>query len=149
MPHVDATTLVKSDIKRIWDIVSDMASYPKFMPNLTSVEIEERHENTTISKWVTNIDGRVITWRERDVFYPEEYRIEYTQLSGDLKKFEGKWQLSQTPEGVHILLTAEFEFGIPMIAPLLNPLLRKKLRENCEGMLADIKKICESSQPVS
>lgn len=145
MPYVEATTVIRGDINRIWDIVADMGSYPKFMPSLVSVDIEERTDNTTISKWVSNVDGRIITWRERDVFFPEEYRIEYTQVSGDLKKFEGKWQLSETPEGVNVLLTVDFEFGIPMVATLLNPLLKKKVRENSEGMLASIKKMCESN----
>jgi len=143
MPYVEATTTVKGDIKHIWDIVADMGSYPKFMPSLVSVDIEEREGNSTISKWVSNVDGRIIAWRERDVFFPEDYRIEYTQVSGDLKKFEGKWQLIPTENGVNILLTVDFEFGIPMIAALLNPLLKKKVRENSEGMLASIKELCE------
>lgn len=143
MPYVEVTTLVKGDIKPIWEIVADMTNYPKFMPSVNSVDILERTGNTTVSKWVTNVDGRIIAWTESDVFYPTDYRIEYKQLSGDLKKFEGKWQLTQTPEGVNILLTVDFEFGIPMVAALLNPLLKKKVRENSEGMLAAIKKMCE------
>lgn len=145
MPYVEATTVVKGNIKHIWDIVADMGSYPNFMPSLVSVEIEEREDNTTVSKWVSNVDGRIIAWRERDVFFADDYRIEYSQISGDLKKFEGKWQLTETSEGVSILLTVDFEFGIPMIAALLNPLLKKKVRENSEGMLAAIKEICESN----
>jgi ribosome-associated toxin RatA of RatAB toxin-antitoxin module len=145
MPYVEVNTTIKGDIKRIWAIVSDMASYPQFMPNLKSVTIEERAGNTTVSKWVSNVDGRIISWRERDVFFPDDYRIEYTQVSGDLKKFEGKWQLSPDGETVNVLLTVDFEFGVPMLAALLNPLLKKKVRENSEGMLAAIKKICEET----
>ena len=36
-------------------------------------------------------------------------------------------------------LSVDFEFGIPMIAGMLNPLLKKKVRENSENMLAAIK----------
>jgi ribosome-associated toxin RatA of RatAB toxin-antitoxin module len=145
MPYVEVNTTIKGDIKRIWAIVSDMASYPQFMPNLKTVTIEERAGNTTVSKWISNVDGRIISWRERDVFFPDDYRIEYTQVSGDLKKFEGKWQLSPDGETVNVLLTVDFEFGVPMLAALLNPLLKKKVRENSEGMLAAIKKICEET----
>ncbi|MBT9156553.1 MAG: hypothetical protein DDT37_01540 [Firmicutes bacterium] len=146
MPYVEVDTTIKGDISRIWAIVSDMASYPKFMPNLQSVTIEERSDNTTVSKWVSNVDGRVIAWRERDTFYPDDYRIEYVQLSGDLKKFEGKWQLSSNGDAVNVLLTVDFEFGVPMLAALLNPLLKKKVRENSAGMLAAIKNLCEEAQ---
>jgi ribosome-associated toxin RatA of RatAB toxin-antitoxin module len=145
VPYVEVNTTIKGDIERIWAIVADMASYPQFMPNLKSVTIEERAGNTTVSKWVSNVDGRIISWRERDVFFPDDYRIEYTQVSGDLKKFAGKWQLSPDGETVNVLLTVDFEFGVPMLAALLNPLLKKKVRENSEGMLAAIKKICEET----
>ena len=145
MPYVEVSTTVRGDITKIWPIVADMESYPKFMPNLVSVVITERGENTTVSKWLSNVDGRVIGWTERDTFIPERHRIEYQQLSGDLKKFEGFWQLTETADGVSIVLTVDFEFGIPMVATLLNPLLKKKVRENSEGMLAAIKRICESS----
>ncbi len=146
MPYVEVNTTVKGDIAQIWAIVSDMASYPKFMPNLKSVVIEERAGNTTVSKWVSNVDGRIISWRERDTFYHDDYRIEYVQISGDLKKFEGKWQLSAQGDDVNVLLTVDFEFGVPMLAALLNPLLKKKVRENSEGMLAAIKKLCEEQK---
>jgi len=143
MPFIEVSTTVTGDISRIWEIVSDMEGYPKFMPNLRSVTIEERGENSTISHWVSNVDGRLIKWRERDEFFPAEYRIAYHQISGDLKKFEGQWLLHEVADGVKIVLTVDFEFGIPMVATLLNPLLKKKIRENSEGMLAAIKEICE------
>ena len=145
MPYVEVSTVVRGEMAKIWPIVADMESYPKFMPNLDSVAVTERGENTSVSKWVSNVDGRVIAWTERDVFMPERHRIEYRQISGDLKKFEGFWQLAETPDGVSIVLTVDFEFGIPMVAALLNPLLKKKVRENSEGMLAAIKDICESA----
>ena len=143
MPYVEVSTVVKGNIADIWTIVADMESYPKFMPNLQSVKVTERDENSTVSHWVSNVDGRVISWSEKDVFFPERHRIEYQQISGDLKKFEGYWQLTPQEEEVAILLTVDFEFGIPMVAALLNPLLKKKVRENSEGMLASIKQICE------
>ena len=53
MPFVEVSTTVTGDISRIWEIVADMEGYPKFMPNLRSVTIEERGENSTISHWVS------------------------------------------------------------------------------------------------
>jgi len=146
MPYIEVSTIVSGELSHIWDIVQDMEGYPKFMPNLQRVEVLERGDNSTVSSWVSNVDGRIIKWKERDVFFPDQYRIEYCQVSGDLKKFEGHWQLTPVDGGVKIVLTVDFEFGIPMVATLLNPLLKKKVRENSEGMLAAIKSICESQR---
>ena len=139
MPYVEAKTVIEGDIDEIYEIIKDMQSYPKFMHDLVSVEIMERGENYTVSHWVSNVDGRRIVWTERDTFYEGDKRIAYQQIKGDLKKMEGQWSLKQMEDGVEVLLTVDFEFGIPMIAGLLNPLLKKKVRENSENMLSAVK----------
>lgn len=139
MPYVEAKTVIEGDIDEIYEIIKDMQSYPKFMHDLVSVEIMERGENYTVSHWVSNVEGRRIVWTERDTFYEGDKRIAYQQIKGDLKKMEGQWSLKQMEDGVEVLLTVDFEFGIPMIAGLLNPLLKKKVRENSENMLSAVK----------
>ncbi len=139
MPLVKSEIVIRGDKQKIYDVIKDMPSYPKFMKDLVSVEILEEGDNTDVSHWVSNVDGRKIVWTERDVFYPEEYRITYAQTEGDLKRMEGSWEMEDTEEGVKVSLTVDFEFGIPMIAGLLNPILKRKVRENSENMLLAVK----------
>ena len=138
MPSVLVSKKVSVKIDDIYQLISDMPSYPRFMPDLLSVTLLSRELNKTTTHWISNVDGRKIEWTEEDLFYPQQYRIEYQQIKGDLKKFTGYWQLAETTEGVEISLFVDFEFGIPMIAGLLNPLLKKKVRENSENMLTAI-----------
>ena len=139
MPCVETKIVINGDSKPIFAIIKNMEAYPSFMHDLVSVEILERGENTTVSHWVSNVDGRKIVWTERDTFYPEEMRITYCQTEGDLKKMEGEWRLVPVSEGTEVSLLVDFEFGIPMIAGLLNPILKKKVRENSENMLTAVK----------
>lgn len=139
MPYVEAKTIIKGSGKQIFDIVKDMASYPSFMKDVVSVDILEVGENYDVSHWVTNADGRRIVWTERDDFYPAELKIVYKQTEGDLKKMEGEWNILPCEDGCEVVLGVDFEFGIPMIAGMLNPILKKKVRENSENMLAAIK----------
>lgn len=143
MPYVESSIVIKGNGTAIYDVIKDMASYPSFMQDVVSVEILERGDAHTISHWVTNPDGRKIVWTERDNFYPDKLRITYTQVEGDLKKLEGAWSIEPETNGWKVTLVVDFEFGIPMIAGLLNPLLKKKVRENSENMLAAIKKQIE------
>lgn len=143
MPYVETKTVIRGDGKKIYDIISNMPSYPDFMKDLVSVEILERGENTTVSHWVSNVDGRRIVWTERDTFFPDELKITYAQTEGDLKKMEGLWQIVPCEGGCEVTLAVDFEFGIPMIAGLLNPILKKKVRENSENMLNSIKEQIE------
>lgn len=143
MPYVESKIKINGAGAKIYDIVKDMAAYPNFMKDLVSVEILERGEGYTVSHWVSNVDGRKIVWTERDTFYPDELKITYAQTDGDLKKMEGQWTIEPQEDGCEVTLAVDFEFGIPMIAGLLNPILKKKVRENSENMLTSIKEQIE------
>lgn len=91
------------------------------------------------------MDGKIIKWTELDTFDDIKMHIVYRQIEGDLRKFEGEWILTPTDLGTEIKLTVDFEFGIPMIAGLLNQFLKKKVRDNSLGMLTAIKERLEST----
>ncbi|MDF2570458.1 MAG: hypothetical protein K0R55_2062 [Sporomusa sp.] len=139
MPYVEVTLPVNADRSEIYPILKDMEKYPEFMADLVSVDVLERKDNTTLTKWVSNVDGRIIRWTELDTFDDANMHIGYKQTEGDLKKFEGEWTLTSIEGGTEIKLTVDFEFGIPMIAGLLNPILKKKVRDNSLNMLTAIK----------
>lgn len=143
MPYVEVVISVSCDRDKIYPILRNMDEYPEFMTDLVSVEIIERTGNTTVTKWVSNVDGRIIKWTELDTFDDENMHISYKQLEGDLKKFEGEWVLTPVTDGTEIKLTVDFEFGIPMIAGLLNPILKKKIRDNSMNMLKALKEKME------
>lgn len=143
MPYVEVTLPVQCPREEIYPILKKMDQYPDFMEDLVSVTVIERNGNTTVTKWVSNVDGRIIKWTELDTFDDENLHIAYSQIEGDLKKMQGEWILTPIPEGTEIKLTVDFEFGIPMIAGLLNPILKKKVRLNSENMLKAIKERVE------
>lgn len=144
MPFVEVSMPVMCERREVYPILKQMDKYPEFMEDLVSVEVLERKNNTTVTKWVSNVDGRIIKWTELDVFDDENLHISYRQLDGDLKRFEGEWVLTEIAGGTEIKLTVDFEFGIPMIAGLLNPILKKKVRDNSISMLTAIKRKMEN-----
>ena len=145
MPYVETSIIVNGAKERAYDIAKQMEEYPRFMENVKEVIVVERDGDSTITSWVTNVDGRTIKWKEKDIFDEVNKNISYQQTEGDLKKFEGEWRFEEVPEGTKITLTVDFEFGIPIIAGLLNPILKKKTKSNCEAMLSGIKDQVEQS----
>ncbi|OFW32057.1 MAG: hypothetical protein A2074_04005 [Candidatus Aquicultor primus] len=139
MPLIEETINVQMSTVELFPIISDFEKYPDMMADVKKVTILERGAGYTVSEWINEIDGRVIKWVEKDLIKPEENRIDFEQVKGDLKTFEGFWQLDEAGDDTKITFSISFEFGIPMLAPLLHPLLSKKLRENMKQMLADIK----------
>lgn len=143
MPVVESKLVMRASKQKIYDIIKDMEAYPQFMSNLKSVKVLERGEAYTISHWDSDVDGRKIIWTEKDQFDPANFVITYKQTEGDLKKMEGAWTLQDVEGGVEVSLVVDFEFGIPMIAGLLNPVLKKKVRDNSASMLEAVKKQVE------
>lgn len=144
MPYIEVTQWIKGPLDEVYRLASDMEKYPEFMQDVRSVKVIERGEGYTVTDWVTEVDGRTIRWRERDEFFPENGKIAYRQLTGDLKKFEGEWRFADEKQGCRVALTVDFDLGIPMLAPILNPILKKKVQENSQAMLDAIKQKVEA-----
>ena len=135
MPYVEVQKLIRANPEAVFAVLSDMESFPRFMENVNSVEVVRREGNTTDSQWHVTLQGAPFRWLERDTFLPEEGRISYQQISGDLRRFEGEWRLVPSDGGTSVTLTTDFEFGMPMIATLFNPVAKLILRRNAEQML--------------
>lgn len=143
MPVVEEAIEVKMNVAEIFPIISDFERYPEFMENCKKVTVLERGEGYTISEWINEVDGRTLKWTERDDIKPEENKIEFEMLKGDLKWYGGFWRLEPDGAKTNVVLNVGFEIGIPMLSALLNPLFTKKLRDNMIQMLSDLKKKAE------
>jgi coenzyme Q-binding protein COQ10 len=145
MPYVEVTRVVKADPAAVYEALSDMESFSRFMENVNEVKVLRREGNTTESSWHVTLQGAPFRWVETDTFLPEEGRITYRQISGDLKKFEGEWRIVPVEDGASVTLTTEFEFGMPMIASLFNPVAKLILRRNAEAMLSALQDDLQST----
>ena len=135
MPYVEVQKVIRAKPEDVYAVLSDMESFPRFMENVISVEVVRRDQGSTDSQWHVTLQGAPFRWLERDTFLPEEGRITYQQISGDLKRFEGEWRIVPAEGGASVTLTTDFEFGMPMIASLFNPVAKLILRRNAEQML--------------
>ncbi|WP_353894394.1 SRPBCC family protein [Proteinivorax hydrogeniformans] len=146
MPYIETSVNIETeDIDKVYKIVSDMEGYSNFMENVNSVEVLERGEDYTITHWKTELKGKPFNWKEKDIFDPNNFTITYSLVEGDLKKFEGSWRLVKEGEQVKVTLDVDFEFGVPMIASLLNPIAKIIIKQNCDDMLTAIKQEIENS----
>ncbi|MFC4769853.1 type II toxin-antitoxin system RatA family toxin [Effusibacillus consociatus] len=139
MPLVEVHQTIRGQADEVFQLIKDMESYPRFMPSLNEVRVLERGENWTITAWDSTLNGMSFRWRERDEFDDVETRIKYSQIEGDLEKFEGEWIVKQDGDHTRVTLTVDFDFGVPMLSSILNPVAKVKLRQNGESMLKAIK----------
>ncbi len=139
MPTVEVKETIQGGADAVYNVLSKMDDFPTFMSNVESVEIRETGEGYAVSEWTARLQGKKFHWVERDEFFPQRRQIVFRQVQGDLKVFAGRWQVDPvTAAESRVTLVTEFEFGIPMLATLLNPVARYALRQNALGMLAGV-----------
>lgn len=144
MPYVEEQILIHGNIDEVFAIAADMESYPRYMPDVESVTVLERKEDSTVTDWVTNVEGTPIVWTEVDEFDRANHCIRYRLIEGDLDKFEGEWRFERVGTATRVTLGVDYDFGIPNLTELIGPTLEVKVRENSQMMLRAMKEHAES-----
>jgi ribosome-associated toxin RatA of RatAB toxin-antitoxin module len=144
MPHVEVTETVVAPRARVYEVCCDMESFPRFMPDVKGVKTLERGPGFTVTEWDTRVKGRPFKWTERDTFDAVNHHIDFKLVKGDIKRFDGFWQLDEVAGGTKVTLVLEFDFGVPMLAALLDPVARLLIKGNFQKMLSGLKEQLES-----
>ena len=143
MAFVQSSILINSSPHEVYHLAKNMERYPEFMPDVEKVTVLERNGNRTLTEWVTSVEGIPVCWKEEDLFDDEAVVITYKLVEGDLDKFEGAWTFKDKGGATEVTLTVDFDFGMPTLAELLGPILKVKVQENSEMMLAGMKREIE------
>jgi ribosome-associated toxin RatA of RatAB toxin-antitoxin module len=139
MPYVESRIAVAAPARAVYELAKDQERFPEFMPDVETVKVLERYPDRVISRWKTLVEEAPIEWTEEDRFDDAALRIDYALLEGDLDTFEGAWTFEERDGLTHVLLTVEYDFGVPTLAELIGPTLQKKVLENSEMMLRALK----------
>jgi coenzyme Q-binding protein COQ10 len=145
MPYVETSIVISAPARVVYELAKDQEKFPEFMPDVESVTILERRPDSVLSRWKTLVEEAPIEWTEEDRFDDNALRIDYKLLEGDLDKFEGAWTLHESGGETRVMLSVDYDFGVPTLAELIGPTLERKVRENSEMMLAALKKESESA----
>lgn len=151
MGLVSATITIAAPPEVVMAVARNVEDFPQFMPDVVGVTILERDEARGWSrvKWDAKVEvqsiRKPIRWIEDEYWKLDERRCEFTQVEGDYKKYEGAWTFEPTADGgTEVKLATDFDLGLPLVGPIINKLLDKLMRENCEAMLSAIKSRVES-----
>ncbi|MGH8306380.1 MAG: SRPBCC family protein [Steroidobacteraceae bacterium] len=142
---VRAAVRVQASPEAIWSVLTDCSQAPLFVPGLKRCR---RIDGAPDGRW-EDIELEVrYSWLLPEVRYVSRaqydrpHRIDFHRLSGDLKQEEGRWLLTQTPDGSATVVEYEVYldpgFWIPqfLVARSLRkdvPAVLSRLRDRVEG----------------
>lgn len=119
--------------------IAAFEAYPTYTAAVRSVAILERTEDRSVSSWDVHFNEGILRWTEEDRFAPDERRIRFRQLTGDLESFEGEWAVEAEGDGCAVRFAASFDLGVPTLADMLEPIAEQALRDNVELILGGLR----------
>ncbi|HEY3608755.1 MAG TPA: SRPBCC family protein [Pseudonocardiaceae bacterium] len=131
MRRVELNALVKGVAARaVYDAVVVFARYPDLAPHVQSVVVHQgRPEPIGRSSWELHFRSGLLRWTEQERFRVDELVIEFEQELGDFDEFVGRWSLHQAGADTEVRFEAEFDFGIPSLEGILDPIAARVIKE--------------------
>lgn len=116
--------------KEIWKIITDFSSLSEFVPQINTVRILEKDENTVRTEWYITLDGAPFSWIECNTLDSAGYTVRSESVSGDFDLFKSTWNIEDSKnEKIRLSCSLEYELGIPVIEENLGTILRDKLQK--------------------
>ena len=104
--------------------------YPTLAPHVRATTVHATlPEPVGSSSWELHFRSGLLRWTERDEFHPGDLRIGFTQTEGDFDEFSGHWQLRQEGADTAVSFRCDFDFGIPSLEGILDPIAERVIRE--------------------
>lgn len=128
--------LLGRDSGEVFDTVADFARYPDLVDAVRTVSVEPTDEDgVLLSHWEVFFRNGILRWSERDRLDRAAQRIGFDQTVGDFDVFRGDWELRQLAGDTEVVFHAEFDFGVPSLASIIDPVAVRVLTENMELIL--------------
>jgi ribosome-associated toxin RatA of RatAB toxin-antitoxin module len=136
MPQVRVEALVpNADADAVFARISEFERFSHYTDAVREIILRPLGEGVVESAWSVNFRNGIMRWSERDHIDPEQRVITFEQLDGDFDEASGQWTVTPAGQDVRVVFTTEFDFGMPSIAAMINPIAERTLRENIEAIL--------------
>jgi ribosome-associated toxin RatA of RatAB toxin-antitoxin module len=104
--------------------------FPDLAPHVQSTIVHSAlPEPTGRSSWELHFRSGLLRWTEEERYQQAEGIIAFEQLNGDFDEFSGTWTLTADGPDTRLRFSAEFDFGIPSLEGILDPIAERVIKE--------------------
>ncbi|MEO6087780.1 MAG: SRPBCC family protein [Umezawaea sp.] len=120
----------------VFETVVDFSRYPELVKTVREVLTEPAAEDgSVVSHWAVNFRNGILRWTEVDTFDRTNMISRFTQTTGDFDVFDGEWTVRQEGGDAFVVFHAEFDFGVPTLASIIDPVAIRVLTESMREIL--------------
>lgn len=130
MRHVEIHAFINGiDTDTVFDTLADFRHYAELVDVVRSVKVERLNDGSARSAWEVDFRNGLLRWTEQDWFRREQLRLDFNQIEGDFDEFYGGWVMEPHPNGVRVALIVDFDFGVPSLASIVEPVAARVLTD--------------------
>ena len=119
MSIVSRSALVSHSAQQMFALVSEIESYPKFLPWCDRARVSERVQNRTVATLRINFRGLKEEFTTANDDWPNE-RIDMKLVSGPFRSLEGSWLFTPLSEtACKIELNLRYEFASALLGKVV------------------------------
>ncbi|MCD0484728.1 type II toxin-antitoxin system RatA family toxin [Streptacidiphilus sp. ASG 303] len=112
-----------------FDRIRDFSRYPEFTDVVRSVTVRQVSPLEESSDWEVYFRNGILRWTETDRFDHDGRAIGFEQTDGDFAELTGGWLVTADGPDSLIAFRTEFDFGIPSLAGILDPVAERVFKE--------------------
>lgn len=140
MPRIERSALVEHSVNRMYDLVNDIAAYPRRFDWCEDAELLEVADDRVVGRLELGIGG-FRTWFTTENRLSPPHRIEMELRDGPFRRLQGQWQFHALDEAAcKVSLALDFE---PQ-SSLMLPVLSLGLRGLADRMVDDFVRVADA-----
>lgn len=124
MPTIQRTALVEHSVSRMFELVNDIAAYPRRFGWCEDAQILEADQDRVLARLELGIGG-FSTWFTTENTLSPPHHIEMELRDGPFKRLHGRWEFHGLDESAcKVSLSLDFEPQRSLMLPVLSLGLR-------------------------
>ena len=124
MPTIQRTALVEHSVSRMFELVNDIAAYPRRFGWCEDAQILEADQDRVLARLELGIGG-FSTWFTTENKLSPPHHIEMELRDGPFKRLHGRWEFHGLDESAcRVSLSLDFEPQRSLMLPVLSLGLR-------------------------
>ena len=142
--HAEVELKNAKNIELVWSVLTEFASYPDIIDEVTSIKILENTGGSSKLEWDISLDGAPINWIEKEVLDVKNGMVHFEALDGDFDVYRGRWIVKKTKNGITISIKLEYCIDIPVIEIAIGGILKEKLKAYVTSLISGLGQVLKN-----
>jgi coenzyme Q-binding protein COQ10 len=115
--------------QRMYDLVSDLEAYPRFIPNCKAMDVRDDASGAILARMTILFGPLTQAYTSRVVADPVAMTITAKAVDGPFAYLDSKWSFEPEGEGTRIRFDIDFKIANPLVAAVAEPAFAAKQTE--------------------